>query len=160
MIFMKKWKLIILAVVCGISMLLLSMCILPIPIPGRIDTSPFVSGRLVDKSTKKPIYGASIYFKVPGSLPRAKIVSKADGTFALGPEKHLYLIRVITPCPEYYLPPPPPYADTLEISSPGYPSKQIYLRSIYEHTIDEKIDLGDIELMSSAAHKETEQQGR
>lgn len=48
--------------ICGLATLLFAGC-MPVPIPGKIATSPEVYGRVVDSKNGQPVQGATVTFK-------------------------------------------------------------------------------------------------
>jgi hypothetical protein len=144
---MKK---LLLATTCLFVFLALNGCMLPIPIPGSIDTSPIVVGRVIDQQTKEPLQGVEVAFKdeVDSNKLRLKALTQVDGTFVLGPEKHNYAVIVVTPDPVFYLPSPEGYAWFLEFNKRLYVTKTIDLRYIYEQRKNNKFEIGDVELVS------------
>jgi len=55
-------------------------------------------------------------------------------------------MRIVTPCPVYYLPKKEPFAWQLEISKTGYVTKEIDLGSIFGQGTNHVFALDDIEL--------------
>lgn len=130
--------------ICGVASILLAGC-LPVPIPGKVDTSPEVYGRVIDAANEQPIPGATVMFKDLHGKQRSKTSTQANGTFHLGPEWHSYRVVIFTPCPVRYIPKRPPYAWFLEIANPGYVTREIDLR--YDYPISNNtLRLGDVKL--------------
>lgn len=137
-----------------LTLLSLSGCMIPLPIPGRVDTSPAAFGRVVDELSKEPVEAVTVTFKDHEGHTRSRITTPANGEFALGPERHTYYIQVRTPCPCYLIPRPEPYAWFLEMSRTNYVTKEINLREIYfkdiyahrTNTADHVFRLGDVGL--------------
>lgn len=128
--------------------LLLSGCV-PVPIPGKIQVSPEVHGRVIDRSTRRLLQGATVMFKedVAGKVRnRSSTETDADGRFTAGPEQHRYRVVIFTACPVHYIPKSPPYAWLLQIDKPGYGTKDIDLRHLYYSLTNNVLHLGDVEL--------------
>lgn len=124
---------------------LLSGCMIPVPIPGRIETSPEVHGRVIDRRSRQPVAGARVSFRDGHGTERSRVVTGTNGMFVIGPERHTYLMQIRTPCPVYYLPRPEPYAWQLEIDKKGYVTREINLRDMYDQLTNNTFRLGDVE---------------
>jgi hypothetical protein len=119
---------------------------IPVPIPGRIATSPEVHGRVIDRRSGQPVEGATVMFRDGQGTARSKSLTAANGMFSIGPERHTYLMQIRTPCPVYYLPRAEPYAWQLEIDKTGYVTREIDLSTVHDQRTNNIFRLGNVEL--------------
>ena len=117
-------------VILGVTCMLAAGCI-PVPIPGKIETSPEVYGRVVEAGSEQPIAGAKVTFKDLHGTRRSETTTQTNGTFQIGPEWHSYWVVVFTACPVYYIPKRPPHAWFLEIAHAEYVTREIDMRYDY-----------------------------
>ena len=87
-------------VILGVTCMVAAGCI-PVPIPGKIETSPEVYGRVVEAGSEQPIAGAKVTFKDLHGTRRSETTTQTNGTFQIGPEWHSYWVVVFTACPVY-----------------------------------------------------------
>jgi len=133
----------------GVALCLILIGYMPVPVPGKLLVSPQVHGRVMDRTTRQPVAGATVMLQeeTGGKVNnRSKSATDPDGLFTVGPEQHSYYVAVVTPCPVYHIPEEPPYAWLLEITSPGYQAQQIDMRERYSQLNNNVLQLGDIEL--------------
>ncbi len=134
--------------ICSLLILLGAGCV-PVPIPGKIDTSPEVYGRVVDSQNGQPVPGATITFKDLEGKRRSSTATQADGAFHIMPEWHRYAVVVFTACPVHYIPKRPPHAWFLEITHAAYTTREVDMRYDYPHdgsTGVIVVRLGDVKL--------------
>ena len=126
-----------------VLVLLTTGCV-PLPLPGHRETSPEVTGRLVDADTNNAISDATIMV-----LAREEdaVFSDDDGTFLLHAGQDLYIFKVVTPCPVYYFPTPHDYEMTIVIQHSAYEKLIIDVFDAYMKDVREgPLDLGIIPL--------------
>lgn len=73
---------------------LTSGCIVPVPVPGKVQVVPDTLGQVSDSQTGSPVQGASV--AVDGRT-RAKVLTDADGRFHIVPSHKFYLMRFWNP---------------------------------------------------------------
>ena len=105
-------------VVCGLS---LTGCILPVPWPGKTETSPAIGGHITDALSKQPVTGASVQIR---DRSDTATTSDSDGDFHVAAVREFYLMRFVTPCPVYYFPSVRDQSYTVEIAHPDYETIQ------------------------------------
>jgi hypothetical protein len=94
-----------------------SGCIFPVPVPGKTESSPKVSGRVLNARTLRPISGAQI---LSYDEPEISVLSDENGRYELPAVNKSYLISFHTPCPIYYFPPTGDSSRTISVSHPNY----------------------------------------
>lgn len=151
---MKRTRLLLLpallasAFLCG--------CIIPIPVPGKEEVSPEISGRIIDGKTKQPVVGAQVEVVdspwSPGSRKskgRPKTITDDQGRFKLPADKHFYLMSFATPCPTYHFPPVGEDTDFILISHPDYEALRV---NLVDYVLSGKRiqppEIGDIEIVT------------
>ena len=131
-----------------VTAFLLTGCM--IPIPGRNETATELSGRILDSANKSPISHAAVMMK-----DRPDTTSFTDGTgrFHMRSVKELYLIKITTPCPTYYIPRPRPWSPYLEISHTNYETLCLDLRQFTNTNNIWPRQLEDIQLMPQTGNQ-------
>lgn len=109
---------VVVLVVCGLS---LTGCILPVPWPGKTETSPAVRGHIADALTRQPVAGARVQIR-----DRSDTATTSDnaGDFHVAAVREFYLMRFVTPCPVYYFPSARDRSYAVEIAHPDYETIQ------------------------------------
>jgi hypothetical protein len=127
-----------------LALVLITTGCVPLPLPGHRETSPEITGRLVDADTKNAISNATI---MVWAREDDAATSDDDGTFLLHAGQDFYVFKVVTPCPVYYFPPPQDYEMTIVIRHPAYEGLIIDVFDAYmEDVRGEPIDIGIIQL--------------
>jgi hypothetical protein len=127
-----------------LALVLFTTGCVPLPLPGHRETSPEVTGRLVDADTKNAISDATIMV-----LAREEdaVTSDDDGTFLLHAGQDFYVFKVVTPCPVYYFPTPQDYEMTIVIQHTAYEELIIDVFDASMEDVSEgPIDIGIIQL--------------
>ncbi len=97
---MKRTRLLLLPAL--LASVFLCGCIIPIPVPGKEEVSPEISGRIIDGKTKQPVVGAQVQVgdlssKKSGSnrKPRPSMLTDSEGRFKLSADKRFYMMSYI-----------------------------------------------------------------
>ena len=98
------------AIVLCVLAALVRGCMIPVPIPGRLETSPKVCGWVIDRRSRQAVEGARVSVRDEHGTERSHAITGTNGMFVIGPERHTYLMQIRTPCPVYCIPRPEPYA--------------------------------------------------
>jgi hypothetical protein len=129
---------------------------IPLPVPGKEEVSPEISGRIIDRKTKLPVAGAHVAINEPSwkeidePNKRPSAVTDDEGRFHLPADKHFYMMLFVTPCPVYHFPPVGDRSSTIIVSHPDYETLTV---SSYDRWLRDKDgkrlpEVGDIEIVT------------
>ncbi|HUW59854.1 MAG TPA: carboxypeptidase-like regulatory domain-containing protein [Candidatus Bathyarchaeia archaeon] len=127
-------------------LIILSGCLMPVPVPGADVVSPEISGRVIDGETKMAVAGAKVAVLRKGREWRPVTVTDNEGRFHLPKDRRYYLMRIATPSPVYRIPPTAEYAACIEISHPGY--ETLWISAAQGGIQVRGADMGDIEIVT------------
>ncbi|MDB6024235.1 MAG: hypothetical protein JWM68_458 [Verrucomicrobiales bacterium] len=96
---------------------------LPVPWPGREQTSPSISGRILDSVTTRPVEGARVQIH---ERPKTSVLSDTNGEFRVMEMRQFYLISFVTGQNVYHFPRVQERSYLFDVSHPNYETAKLF----------------------------------
>src|SRR6266478_3000118 len=112
--------------VLAILMLAGCLCLLgcvPIPLPGREQTSPTIRGRVLDVRTSQPVQGARVQIH---ERPKTHVLSDSNGEFRVKEVLEFYLMSFVTGQNVYHFPTVRVRSYMLDVSHADYETVEVF----------------------------------
>jgi hypothetical protein len=106
-----------------VSGCLLLLGCLPVPWPGKIQTSPAISGRVLDSVTTRPVAGARIQIH---ERPKTSVLSDTNGEFRVMEVREFYLMSLVTGQKVYHFPPVRELSYLFDVSHSDYKTAELF----------------------------------
>lgn len=111
------------ATIIVVSGCLLLLGCLPVPWPGKVQTSPAISGRVLDSVTTRPVVGARVQIH---ERPKTSVLSDTNGEFRVMEVREFYLMSFVTGQNVYHFPPVRDLSYLFDVSHPDYETAELF----------------------------------